>query len=97
MDLKRPKRQKQRVNVKRSNFDISRLNSAKKLKINENFIPCPSKEGDELYANGIFVFNITKMLGYINKNSNEMNLVDVNVADFPKYFSSINESQDNCR
>jgi len=67
------------------------------LKINENFIPCPSKEGDELYANGIFVFNITKMLGYINKNSNQMDLVDVNVADFPKYFSSINESQGNCR
>jgi hypothetical protein len=32
------------------------------------------------------------MLEYITKNRNEIALVDVNVADFPKCFSSINES-----
>ncbi len=78
--------------MKRSNFDISRLKSAKKLKINDNFIPCPTKKNDELYQNGIFVFNITKMIEYIKKNSNEIELVDVDVSDFPKCFSSINES-----
>ena len=78
--------------MKRSNFDISRLNSAKKLKINEDFIPCPTKKGDELYQNGIFVFNITKMIEYIKQNSSEIYLVDVDILDFPKCFSSINES-----
>jgi ParB-like nuclease family protein len=78
--------------VKRTNFDSSRLNSAKKIKVDDNFIPCPIEEDDELYPNGIFLFNITKMLEYINKFSNEIDLVDVNVADFPKCFSSINES-----
>jgi hypothetical protein len=81
--------------VKRSNFDISRLNSAKKLIINDDFMPCPTKKGDELYPNGIFVFNITKMTEYIATNSNKINLVDVDVSDFPKSFSSINESHVN--
>ena len=62
------------------------------MKINDNFTPCPANKGDELFANGIFVFNITKMLGYIKKNSNEVDLVDIDVADFPKCFSTIDES-----
>jgi hypothetical protein len=29
------------------------------------FQPCDAQEGDELYANGIFEFNITRLLAYI--------------------------------
>jgi ParB-like nuclease domain len=29
------------------------------------FQPCEAQEGDELYANGIFEFNITRLLAYI--------------------------------
>ncbi len=54
--------------MKRSNFDLERLQSAEKLEANEKFIPCPCDKGDEMFANGIFVFNITKMLEYIKKN-----------------------------
>jgi len=78
--------------VKRSNFDLERLQSAEKLEANENFIPCPCDKGDEVFPNGIFVFNITKMLEYIKKNSNKIDLVEVSVADFPKSFSSIDET-----
>jgi len=78
--------------VKRSNFDLERLQSAEKLEVNENFIPCPVNKGDELFPNGIFVFNITKMLEHIKKNSDEIDLVEVTVADFPKSFSSTDES-----
>ncbi len=92
MDLETWDKSNRGVNVKRSNFDISRLKSAKKLKVNGNFIPCPAKTDDELYQNGIFVFNITKMIEYIKKNSSEIELVDVDVSDFPKCFSSIDES-----
>lgn len=76
----------------KSNFDISRLNSVKKLKVDDDFIPCPTNEGDELYANGIFVFNITKMTEHINSNFKYIDLVDIEVSDFPKCFSSIDES-----
>ena len=78
--------------MKRSNFDLERLQSAEKLEANEKFIPCPCDKGDEMFANGIFVFNITKMLEYIKKNSNKIDLVEVSVADFPKSFSSIDET-----
>lgn len=40
----------------------------RKLKINSRFTLCPIDDEDELYPNGIFVFNITKMAEYIQNN-----------------------------
>jgi len=68
---------------------------AKKLKADSNFIPCPVADGDELYPNGIFVFNITKLLEYIRENSDDITLEEVGVSDFPEKFSSLNESHMN--
>jgi hypothetical protein len=79
------------VIVERSDFDLERLESAEKLTVEEAFVPCPVKKGDELYPNGIFVFNITKMLEYIRDNNDKIELVEVTVADFPREFSSIDE------
>lgn len=64
----------------------------KKLKADSNFVPCPVADGDELYPNGIFVFNITKILEYIRENPNDIILEEVSVRDFLEKFSSINES-----
>ena len=41
----------------------------KKLKINKDFKPCPIDDGDELFPNGIFVFNITKMAEFIQNQN----------------------------
>lgn len=38
---------------------------AKMLRVDNDFTPCPVATGDELFPNGIFVFNITKLLEYI--------------------------------
>jgi len=62
------------------------------LKRDNGFIPCPVSNGDELYPNGIFVFNITKIRAYIQKNSGSIVLQEVAVKDFFKDFSSIDES-----
>ena len=35
----------------------------------KDFTPPPLSEGDELFPNGIFEFNITKMLAYIEADS----------------------------
>ena len=35
----------------------------------KDFTPLPLSEGDELFPNGIFEFNITKMLAYIETDS----------------------------
>jgi hypothetical protein len=61
----------------------------RKLKINKNFQPCPVDDGDEMYPNGIFVFNITKMAEFIlNQN---IICEEVSVRDFSAGSSKFNE------
>lgn len=64
----------------------------RKLKINRNFTACPIDDGDELYPNGIFVFNVTKMAEYIQKNSDSITCEEVLVKDYISSFSKCNES-----
>jgi len=64
----------------------------KKRRVDNHFTACPAVAGDELYANGIFVFNITKIIEYIKENPNSITLEEVAVSDFFESFSSINES-----
>ena len=62
------------------------------LKADNSFSPVLSREGDEHYPNGIFVFNVTRILEYIDNNPQDVSLVDVNVHSFHPEFSSINET-----
>ncbi len=64
----------------------------KALKIDGDFTPCPVCPGDELFPNGIFEFNITKIVEYIKSDSESVALEEVAVKDFHAAFSSINES-----
>lgn len=61
----------------------------RKLKISKRFTPCPIDDEDELYPNGIFVFNITKMAEYIQRNN--IPCEDVMVKDFSRGSSKIKE------
>src|ERR1700722_19751395 len=36
-----------------------------RLRVDPLFRPCEAREGDELYPNGVFEFNITRLLDYI--------------------------------
>ncbi len=64
----------------------------KKIKVDNNFTPCPVAIGDELFPNGIFEFNVTKMLEYVQENLNNITIEQVAVKAFLKDFSSINEA-----
>lgn len=64
----------------------------RKLKYNPDFVPREAKIGDELYRNGVFEFNISEMLKYIEKNYEEFRLVEIQVSDYTS-FSKIEESQ----
>jgi hypothetical protein len=64
----------------------------KVLKVYSDFTPCLVASGDELFLNGIFEFNITRMLDYIQKNPGGFTLEEVAISDFFRGFSSINES-----
>lgn len=61
----------------------------RKLKISKNFKPCTIDDGDELYPNGIFVFNITKMSEYI-QNQN-ITCEEVLVRDYSRGSSKFKE------
>jgi len=61
----------------------------RKLKINKRFTPCPEEDGDELYPNGIFVFNITKLAEYIQRCG--IVCEEVLVEDFSRGSSKFNE------
>lgn len=64
----------------------------RKIKSNKTFKPVCSDVGDEFYQNGIFKFNITKLLKFVdlNKNKFQPEIVEVNsIRIFP--FSILNE------
>ena len=63
-----------------------------KLKVNKKFTPCPIDDGDELFPNGIFEFNITKMFSFIEKNPDKFALEQVLETEFNQNFSNLNES-----
>jgi hypothetical protein len=56
-----------------------------KLKLDKAFQPCPLAEGDEAYPNGIFEFNITRLLTFIDAHPEDFPLEPVPVADIPNY------------
>jgi len=56
-------------------------NDPRKLAIDNHFVPCPVNDNDELYPNGIFVFNITKMIEYVQNNIDKFPLKKVFVKD----------------
>jgi len=64
----------------------------KKLKVEKGFTPCPAAIGDELFPNGIFEFNITRMIEYIENNHDRITLQEVSVNNFFESSSTINES-----
>ena len=66
--------------------------STERLKLDPHFTPCPVEYNDELRPNGIFEFNITRMLDWIAANPDAIALVDLDVDDSSTAFSEINES-----
>jgi hypothetical protein len=59
-----------------------------RLKRDKNFQPCLVESGDEHYANGIFEFNITRLLAFIDTCAERFPLERVLVDDFSAYGSS---------
>jgi len=49
-------------------------------------------EGDEIFRNGIFEFNITEIIKYMQESPDEFILDEVLVDDFMGAFSSLNQS-----
>jgi len=61
---------------------------ARKLELDGEFQPCPVEEGDEVFRNGIFEFNITRLLAFIDAHSELFSVEFIAVADIPGYGGS---------
>lgn len=62
------------------------------LAADKNYVPAAKDEGDELYPNGIFEFNITKMIEYIRVRQAEIPLEYVEIKSCTRSFSKLNET-----
>jgi hypothetical protein len=62
------------------------------LRADPGFSPCQVDDGDELFPNGIFVFNVSKILEYLEKKPTDVELVKIAVRQLEQGFSSLNES-----
>lgn len=62
------------------------------ITFSKDFMPCEIHEDDEYFPNGIFVFNVTKMIKYNEENKTAIPLESINVEDYHyKEFSSEEE------
>lgn len=65
----------------------------RKLKNNKTFKPLPKDEGDEFYPNGIFEFNVTRLLIFIKANPHIFQPEEVSVKAARTFPSrNLNES-----
>jgi len=55
------------------------------LRVDEDFVPCPVEGSDELFPNGIFVFNVSRILEHVGRNPADVALVEVVVASLARW------------
>ena len=69
-----------------------RKKKSRLLSVDKNYMPASENEDDELFPNGIFVFNITKMVEYVRKHRDEMPLESIEVKEYTRGLSVLTES-----
>ena len=65
------------------------------LIIDKDFVPAPMDDGDELYPNGIFMFNITKMIEYLKEHQKTITPEIISVKASRNVFLKPNEDHIN--
>ena len=63
-----------------------------KMKVSKKFQAMPVNSDDELFPNGIFEFNITKMLAFIKSNPEKFAVELVPLEELGSSFGDLNES-----
>jgi len=56
-----------------------------KLIRDKGFQPCVAEPGDETYANGIFEFNITRLLAFAQEHTDRFSVIQVEICELPDY------------
>jgi hypothetical protein len=72
---------------------IEMTSKSRKIKLNKNYQPLPVYEGDEIFRNGIFLFNISRILDDINAGILQVEEEQIHVEEWfrTNWHGSINE------
>lgn len=70
------------------------MNKSRKLKLIKNYVPCKAIENEEIYRNGIFNFNISRIIEHIMNGKLDAEREDINTIDWCKmhFHGSIDEN-----
>lgn len=67
--------------------------TTRKLKLRDDYVPCVAMEGEEIYPNGIFRINITRILEHVRDGNLSPEFEELEIKKWHhKYFGVINES-----
>ncbi len=58
------------------------------LKLDETFQPCPVDEGEEVYPNGIFHFNISRLLAFLDDHPGRYPIALIALTEIANYGDS---------
>jgi hypothetical protein len=61
--------------------------NAAELQLDKTFQPCAAEPGDELFANGIFEFNITRLSAFVEAHIERFPIEHVEIGGIPNYGS----------
>ena len=71
------------------------MNKSRKLNLDKNYWPIPTNIGDEIYPNGIFHFNISRIIEHITSRELVVEKERIHVNEWFKthFHGSVNEEQ----
>ena len=58
-----------------------------KLKLDKKFQACLADDNDEIFPNGFFQFNITKMIEFISQNQDQFSVENIAIETYRKFVS----------
>jgi hypothetical protein len=68
-----------------------------KLRLDKGFQPCPADPGDEIYPNGIFEFNITRLIVFVQEHADRFPVEQIALREFPNYGDSAHLNEETVR
>ena len=67
---------------------------SRKLKLDKSFEPLPTRDGDEIFRNGYFEFNITRIMEDISVGKLEVAEEPINISSWSRLHSSNTVNED---
>jgi hypothetical protein len=77
---------------RRYSLNMDKIQKPKSFRLSKNFQPLTVEEDDELFPNGIFEFNITKLLAFIRSNPDKFVPTEVDISTLSWSSDGLNES-----